>query len=88
VVETIGAICFALLALSGALCFGRVLAGPSLADRILALDCLLIIVVVGVGVDAAVTGRGIYLDVLLVVALVAFIGTTAVARYLERRGDA
>jgi multicomponent Na+:H+ antiporter subunit F len=85
--ETVGTICFVLLTVSGALCLGRVLAGPTLADRILALDCLLIIVVVGVGVDAAVTGRGIYLDVLLVVALVAFIGTTAVARFLERRGE-
>jgi multicomponent Na+:H+ antiporter subunit F len=85
--DTVGLIAYVLLTLAGALCLARVLAGPTLADRVLALDCLLIVVVVGVGVDAAVTGRGVYLDVLLVVALVAFIGTTAVARFLERRGE-
>ena len=58
----------------------------SLADRVIALDSLLIVVASGVGVDAARPGRGTFLDVLLVVALVAFIGTTTVARFIERRG--
>jgi multicomponent Na+:H+ antiporter subunit F len=84
--ETVAAVAFGVLSLSGLICLGRVVAGPSLADRILALDTLLIIVVVGVGVDAARTGQGVYLDVLLVVALVAFIGAAAVARFIERRG--
>jgi multicomponent Na+:H+ antiporter subunit F len=82
----VAAVAFGVLSLSGLICLGRVVAGPSLADRILALDTLLIIVVVGVGVDAARTGQGVYLDVLLVVALVAFIGAAAVARFIERRG--
>ena len=43
-------------------------------------------IVVGVAVHAARTGAGTYLDVLLVVALVAFIGTTSVGRFIERRG--
>jgi multicomponent Na+:H+ antiporter subunit F len=84
--EMVAAVAFGVLSLSGLICLGRVVAGPSLADRILALDTLLIIVVVGVGVDAARTGQGVYLDVLLVVALVAFIGAAAVARFIERRG--
>jgi multicomponent Na+:H+ antiporter subunit F len=83
---TVITICFLLLAVSGALCAIRVARGPSLADRVLALDMLLIVGVVGVAVEAARTHSGIYLDVLLVVALIAFIGTTAVARYIERRG--
>ncbi len=84
--ETVALIGFALLALAGALCVIRLARGPSLGDRVLALDSLLIVGVVGVAVEAARTRSGAYLDVLLVVALVAFIGTSAVARFIERRG--
>lgn len=84
--DTIVMIGYTMLAASALLCVARVAAGPSLADRVLALDTLLIVGVVGVAIEAARTRSGAYLDVLLVVALVAFIGTTAVARFIERRG--
>jgi multicomponent Na+:H+ antiporter subunit F len=79
-------VCFVLLSVAALLCTLRLVGRGSLADRVIALDSLLIVVVAGVGVDAARTGRGTFLDVLLVVALVAFIGTTTVARFIERRG--
>lgn len=79
-------LCLIVLAVSGILCVVRIVVGASVADRVLALDTFLIAVVVGVAVAAARTGRGTYLPVLLVVALVAFVGTTAVARYIERKG--
>jgi len=79
-------VCLAVLALCALLCVGRIVRGDSVADRVLALDTLLIVIVVSVGVNAARTGSGEYLDVLLVVALVAFIGTTAVGRFIEGRG--
>jgi multicomponent Na+:H+ antiporter subunit F len=79
-------ICLAELSLAGLLCVLRLVRGESMADRVLALDSLLIVVVVAIGVDAAATGRGTYLEAMLVVALVAFIGTTTVARFIERRG--
>jgi multicomponent Na+:H+ antiporter subunit F len=79
-------ICLVVLAISALLCVGRIVRGDSVADRVLALDTLLVVIVVGVAVNAARTGNGVYLDVLLVVALVAFIGTTAVGRFIERRG--
>lgn len=84
--EIVTTICYAALALSGLLCVLRLVRGPSLADRVLAVDTLLIAGVAGVAVESARTGSGVYLDVLLVVALVAFIGTTAIARFIERRG--
>jgi multicomponent Na+:H+ antiporter subunit F len=84
--EVVTWICMAGLMLSAALCVLRVVRGTSVADRVLALDTLLIVIVVGVAVGAAQTGSGVYLDVLLLVALVAFIGTTAVGRFIERRG--
>lgn len=85
-IEAVATACHAVLAISGALCAARIARGPSLADRVLALDMLLIVGVAGVAVESARTRSGIYLDVLLVVALIAFIGTTAVARFIERRG--
>lgn len=78
-------VAFAMLVVAASLCLVRLAKGPTLADRVLALDTLLIVGVIGVGVDAARARSGVYLDVLLVVALVAFIGTSAVARYIERR---
>lgn len=84
--EIVTTICFAALAASGFLCALRLARGPSLADRVLAVDTLLTAGVSGVAVEAARTGSGVYLDVLLVFALVAFVGTVAAARFIERRG--
>lgn len=84
--DTVTVVAFAILAVCSVLCVARVAAGPSLADRVIALDTLLIVGVAGVAVESARTRSGDYLDALLVVALVAFIGTTAVARFIERKG--
>ena len=77
---------FAGLAVAGFLCVLRLLRGPSLADRIVALDALLIVIVSGIAVDAARTGVGTYLEVLVVAALLGFVGTVNVARFIESRG--
>lgn len=79
-------IVLAMLAVAGALCLLRLLRGASLTDRIVALDTLLVIIVCGIAVQAARTGSGIYLDVMVVVALLGFTGTALVARFIERRG--
>jgi multisubunit Na+/H+ antiporter MnhF subunit len=64
----------------------RVLRGPSIPDRVVALDGLLTVVVIGIIVAAAGVDSGITLSTVLVVALVGFVGTTALARFVERRG--
>lgn len=79
-------ICLAGLGIAGLLCIVRLIRGSSLADRIIALDTLLIVIVSGVAVNAARTGAGTFLDALLVTTLIAFIGTVTVARFIERRG--
>jgi len=71
---------------AGLLCLLRLLRGPSLADRIVALDALLVLIVSGIAIDAARTGEGTYLEVLVVAALLGFVGTVNVARFIERRG--
>ncbi len=84
--RTVTTIALAAVALSGLLCIARLVRGPSLADRIVALDALLVVIVSGIAVDAARTGEGTYLDVLVVAALLGFVGTVNVARFIERRG--
>ena len=79
-------VCLGLLILAGALCLLRLMRGDSVADRVVALDSLLVVIICGIAVDAAARPSGIFLDALVVGALVVFAGTVTVARYIERRG--
>ena len=73
------------LGLGGLLALVRALRGPTLADRIIALDLILLLLAGGVAVQAARTGSEAFIGVLIVVALVAFTGTVLVARFIEWR---
>ncbi|MCP4995150.1 MAG: cation:proton antiporter [Gammaproteobacteria bacterium] len=61
----------------------RFIKGPSPADRVVAFDVLTIISITGIVLIALAEGRGIYLDVALVYALLSFLGVIVIARYLE-----
>lgn len=65
----------------------RLLRGPTLADRVMALDVLVIAAVGGVALVAWQTGRAVFLDVAVVVAMVTFISAVGLAWYLERKGE-
>ena len=84
--SVVGVVCFAGLALAALLALVRLVLGPSVPDRIVALDNLLLVVVAGIAVGAAVTGEGDYLGVLVAVALLGFVGTVTAGRFVERRG--
>ena len=73
-----------LVALAIALLY-RIFRGPTAADRIAALDALDLILSLALALYSLYTGRGIYLDIALVVALLGFVGTVFVGRYIERR---
>jgi multicomponent Na+:H+ antiporter subunit F len=75
------ALIFGLL-LCCALCLHRIAQGPSAADRMVAIDILGTVVVGFVAIIMAVTGKAYLLDVALVWALVSFVGTLALAKYL------
>lgn len=79
-------IALATIAVSGLLCMVRLLRGGSLADRIIALDTLLVVIVSGVGILAARKDSPIFLDMIVLAALLGFVGTVTVARYIEKRG--
>lgn len=83
-VETLITLAAALAGLALLLALWRFLRGPSAADRVVAFDVLTIISMTGIVLVALAEGRGIYLDVALVYALLSFLGVIVVARYLER----
>lgn len=66
----------------------RVVIGPTLADRVLALDLLTVVAMGFVGSIAIRTGLTLYLDIAISLALLGFLATIAFARYmLTRRRD-
>ena len=79
----------ALVALGiAALCFAtRLVVGPTLSDRVIGLDGLVIVGIAAVAVRAVITGNGSFLPVLVVVTLVGFVSTAASARFIEARAD-
>lgn len=84
---TVVTACFVGLAIAALLVVVRLVRGPSVPDRIVALDTLLQVVVAGIAVAAALTRDGSYLALLVAVALLGFVGSITVARFVERRGS-
>jgi multicomponent Na+:H+ antiporter subunit F len=78
----------AMLSTALVLAFVRLVRGPTLPDRVVALDLLSALIVGFISVLAIETGQRILLEVAIVLALIAFLGTVAFARYLERRARA
>jgi multicomponent Na+:H+ antiporter subunit F len=76
---------FVMLIASMGMAFVRMARGPSLADRVVALDLLAILTVAFAALFAIASGQAAFLDVAIALALVAFLGTVAFARYAERR---
>ena len=65
-----------------AMCLYRIANGPTASDRMVAIDILGTVVVGFVAIITAVSGKVYLLDVVLVWALVSYIGTLALAKYL------
>jgi len=79
-------IAFALVAVAVTMTFWRLLRGPSAPDRILALDTLYVntialLVLLGIHLDSP-----LYFEAALLIALMGFVGTVALCKYLLR-GD-
>lgn len=75
-----------LLSLSFLLTVLRVILGPTLPDRVLALDMLVVIAVGFIAVIGIKTGYTLYLDIAIALGLVGFLATVAFARFILSRG--
>lgn len=74
-----------LLMLSFFLTFVRLAKGPSSPDRIVALDLIAIITIGTIVSYIFLTGEVVFLYAAVVLALIAFLGTVAYAKFLERK---
>lgn len=63
----------------------RIIKGPTAVDRLLAADAVDLLTAVALLLYSLYSGRTIYMDVALVMALLGFVGTVFTARYLEGR---
>ncbi|WP_407356169.1 cation:proton antiporter [Methanolobus sp. WCC5] len=64
-------------------CLYRILAGPTLPDRVVGLDALTLVMVVTLGVYSYVKESPFFLDAALVLSIITFVGTIAIAKYLD-----
>jgi multicomponent Na+:H+ antiporter subunit F len=74
-----------ILSISVILIVIRFLKGPSIVDRVIALD---LIITAGIGIIAVysmITNQPAFLDIAMILALIAFLSTVAFSYYLEKR---
>ena len=73
-----------MLTLAAGLAFIRLAKGPTLPDRVIAIDLIGVLMVCVLVVAAGAAAEQALLDVAMVIALISFVGTVAYARYIER----
>ena len=73
-----------LLVISVFLILARLVMGPSLPDRVVALDMMTVSIVAICGLASVYFNTAAFLDVALALALVGFLATVALARFAER----
>jgi multicomponent Na+:H+ antiporter subunit F len=74
---------FVVLAIAGVLFVLRLCRGPALADRVVALNGLVLVGMGAIATHAAHTGAGAFLPALVAIALVGPIGNGMIARFIE-----
>ena len=84
--STVIPIAFALVGLAFLLSFWRLLRGPAAPDRILALDTLYVNTIALLVLLGIHLGSAIYFEAALLIAMMGFVGTVALCKYLLR-GD-
>jgi multicomponent Na+:H+ antiporter subunit F len=82
-IPTIYLVVLGLLFLSIVMAIIRVFKGPTAPDRVVGLDTINTIVIVSMIIYGLAAGSVIYIDVAIVYALLSFISTLFIAKYLE-----
>lgn len=77
-------ICLIALTLSILVAIYRVFKGPSITDRVMALDNIGINIIAMIAVLSMYLKTSAYLDIILLLGILSFVGTIAFARYIER----
>jgi len=83
--HTLHTLVFTMLVAALLLAFVRLVRGPSLPDRVIALDLISMIIAGMIAAYVVWMRQPVMLDAVTVMAVISFFGTVAFARYLERR---
>ena len=62
----------------------RLIVGPSIPDRVVALDSLGVALIAMIGLFSILIGTSFFLEIILLLAILAFIGTVAFSKFLEK----
>ncbi|TCK83435.1 monovalent cation/H+ antiporter complex subunit F [Albibacterium bauzanense] len=73
------------LSISTLLVFYRFIIGPNVMDRVVALELLISIGIATITVFSIVSDNATFLDVAMILALIAFLGTVAYSYYIEKK---
>lgn len=87
VLATGGLIALSLVSIALFLAALRLFRGPSLADRVVALELIASLMVGAVAIIALISDQGVLIDVAIAVTLVGFLGAVGFARYMEKGAD-
>jgi multicomponent Na+:H+ antiporter subunit F len=80
-------VCVALLAVAALLLVVRISRGPTMLDRVVALDVLVAVVICGLAIEAAVHRHSTTLPILGVLSLLGFVGSVSIARFTRGSDD-
>ena len=84
IIQTTGYVCMVILSMSMFFALLRLIIGPTLADRVSALDFMSMLTIAIISTYTIFVNEPVFLDVAIALALVTFLGTVAFARYLEK----
>lgn len=84
VLDTLVVVASVLLAASAIIALYRIVRGPSILDRMIATDVVLASIMCGLGGFMALSGRTDLLPVLIVLAMLGFVGSVSVSRYVSK----
>ncbi|WP_342514820.1 Na(+)/H(+) antiporter subunit F1 [Sporosarcina sp. FSL K6-1522] len=76
--------CLILIVLSIAGLLYRVFKGPSTPDRLVALDAIGVMLISAIALLSILFGTGFFIEVILLIAIMSFIGTVAFSKFIEK----
>ncbi|MET3576926.1 Na(+)/H(+) antiporter subunit F1 [Bhargavaea ullalensis] len=72
------------IVISMALFVYRLIKGPTAPDRVIALDAVGVALISMIGLLSVLVGTNFYLEIILLLAILSFIGTVAFSKFIEK----
>jgi len=84
VIELCTNVAFIVLAVSISFCFYRLVVGPTSPDRVVAMDTISAVIIAMIAVYSIKEGTALFYDAILVLSVLGFVGTVAMAKFLAK----